>query len=243
VQVNHIEAMKQALELLESANVSTSLIWQREDCCKSLRQAIEQAEQDHTYGYAKGLAEAIFKQHFASDEHYASGRIVWGVNDTVIGILTQIDNMVSDMVRKPQQAEQAQPVATRGEMKFGGCPVCGSQTCVAGACQRPGLALKLAMAEENDKRLAALRAEQAQPDTEPFCYHDGRNIVGKEYADHSDVFPLYTAPPQRKPLTDEEIERIEALCIEPVDGTGWGFINRNQFARAIETAHGIKGEA
>ena len=58
---------------------------------------------DNTYGYAKSLAEAIFKQHFASDEHYASGRVVWGVNDTVIGILTQIDNMVADMVRKPEQ--------------------------------------------------------------------------------------------------------------------------------------------
>lgn len=56
---------------------------------------------DNTYGYAKSLAEAIFKQHFSSDEHYASGRIVWGVNDTVIGILTQIDNMVADMVRRP----------------------------------------------------------------------------------------------------------------------------------------------
>jgi hypothetical protein len=63
---------------------------------------------DNTYGYAKSLAEAIFKQHFASDEHYASGRIVWGVNDTVIGILTQIDNMVADMVRRPAQQE---PVA------------------------------------------------------------------------------------------------------------------------------------
>ena len=57
---------------------------------------------DNTYGYAKSLAEAIFKQHFSSDEHYASGRIVWDVNDTVIGILTQIDNMVADMVRKPE---------------------------------------------------------------------------------------------------------------------------------------------
>ena len=64
---------------------------------------------DNTYGYAKSLAEAIFKQHFASDEHYASGRIVWGVNDTVIGILTQIDNMVADMVRRP--AQQQEPVA------------------------------------------------------------------------------------------------------------------------------------
>ena len=63
----------------------------------------KQPEQDNTYNYAKNLAEAIFKQHFAGDEHYASGRIVWGVNDTVIGILTQIDNMVADMVRRPAQ--------------------------------------------------------------------------------------------------------------------------------------------
>ena len=65
---------------------------------------------DNTYNYAKSLAEAIFKQHFASDEHYASGQVVWGVNDTVIGILTQIDNMVADMVRRP--AQQQEPVAT-----------------------------------------------------------------------------------------------------------------------------------
>ena len=64
---------------------------------------MEQPAQDNTYNYAKNLAEAMFKRHFASDEHYASGRIVWGVNDTVIGILTQIDNMVADMVRRPAQ--------------------------------------------------------------------------------------------------------------------------------------------
>ena len=68
---------------------------------------------DNTYGYAKSLAEAIFKQHFASDEHYASGRVVWGVNDTVIGILTQIDNMVADMVRRSEQPAQQEPVAWR----------------------------------------------------------------------------------------------------------------------------------
>jgi hypothetical protein len=106
--------------LLEASRLAEAALFGPWDGCvnsiegraiTALRQAIEQAEQDHTYGYAKGLAEAIFKKHFASDEHYASGRIVWGVNDTVIGILTQIDNMVADMVRKPQQAEQAQPVA------------------------------------------------------------------------------------------------------------------------------------
>lgn len=44
--------------------------------------------------------------------------------------------------------------------------------------------------------------ESAQTEQEPFCYHDGRNIVGKEFADHSDVFPLYTSPnpEQQKPV-------------------------------------------
>jgi hypothetical protein len=45
--------------------------------------------------------------------------------------------------------------------------------------------------------------------------------------------PLYTTPPQRKPLTDEEIE----ACIHHVDEDGIGFF---AFARAIEAAHGIK---
>ncbi len=53
----------------------------------------------------------------------------------------------------------------------------------------------------------ALRERLAQPEQEPFCYHDGRNIVGKEFADHSDVFPLYTTPPMRQwqGLTADEI--------------------------------------
>ena len=38
--------------------------------------------------------------------------------------------------------------------------------------------------------------------------------------------------PQQKPLTDEKIEEIAAITLFPVD-----------FARAIEAAHGIKGDA
>jgi hypothetical protein len=103
-----IEAMKQALEALSYVMSHGVAVRQAKDI---LTAAIEQAEQDHTYGYAKELAETMFKQHFASDEHYASRRVVWSVNDTVIGILTQIDNMVSGMVRKPEQAEKQEPVA------------------------------------------------------------------------------------------------------------------------------------
>ena len=38
---------------------------------------------------------------------------------------------------------------------------------------------------------------------------------------------------QRKPLTDEEIWRVAANCLDSIAG-------RMQFARAIEAAHGIK---
>jgi hypothetical protein len=48
---------------------------------------------------------------------------------------------------------------------------------------------------------------------------------------------VYTTPPQRKPLTDEEIETYRYM----IDWTAhWSYI---KFARAIEAAHGIKGEA
>ena len=46
--------------------------------------------------------------------------------------------------------------------------------------------------------------------------------------------PLYTAPPQRKPLTDEEIQKMRHL----IDWTAeWTYIT---FARAVEAAHGIR---
>jgi hypothetical protein len=50
--------------------------------------------------------------------------------------------------------------------------------------------------------------------------------------------PLYTAPPQRKPLTGEEISKLwdEHTC--PLFGRQG--INPTEFARAIEVAHGIK---
>jgi hypothetical protein len=50
-----------------------------------------------------------------------------------------------------------------------------------------------------------------------------------------DAIPLYTTPPQRKPLTDEEVNKL-------VDDEDW-YNDPHGFVRAIEAAHGIKGEA
>jgi hypothetical protein len=45
--------------------------------------------------------------------------------------------------------------------------------------------------------------------------------------------PLYTHPPRREPLSDEELDR---LWREPMSAD-W---EHREFARAIEAAHGIK---
>jgi hypothetical protein len=88
----------------------------------------------------------------------------------------------------------------------------------------------------------ALKQAETAQGQEPFCYYDGRNIVGKEFADHSDVFPLYTTPPAAalKPLTDEQ---IDALSWGPHEGNPMTFAEGlRDFARAIEAVHGITGE-
>ena len=72
-----------------------------------------------------------------------------------------------------------------------------------------------------------------QTEQEPFCYHDGRNIVEKEFADHSDVFPLYTTPqpavPERKPWVGLTQQDINIAFDDTQEGGGF-----NEFARAIE---------
>ena len=88
--------------------------------------------------------------------------------------------------------------------------------------------------EEFDERvITALRERLAQPEQKPFCYHDGRNIVGKEYAHHCDVFPLYTHPAAQQPLTDEQFNRIPELYVIPPHHV-------EMVVRAIEATHGIK---
>ena len=56
--------------------------------------------------------------------------------------------------------------------------------------------------------------------------------------DDPSITLLYTAPPQREPLTVIEIE----VLIDSVDGLGIGRHVMHKVARAIEQAHGIGGK-
>ena len=92
--------------------------------------------------------------------------------------------------------------------------------------------------------ITALKAALAEPQQEPVAWYlpspDGDDSI---FRDHRTVkactgnkwegfVPLYTAPPQRKPLTEEEILNIFADVLQ--SGTFF------DVARAIEAAHGIK---
>jgi hypothetical protein len=100
------------------------------------------------------------------------------------------------------------------------------------------------------KAIAAIYEALAQPEQEPVAWvsttellvmrgnalggaKDWRINLGLVKQD-GDV-GLYTTPPQRKPLTDEEIGTIakEHIAI--------GTRSFEEFARRIEAAHGIKG--
>jgi hypothetical protein len=80
----------------------------------------------------------------------------------------------------------------------------------------------------------AMLAAAPQPEQEPVAYLC-ENAVGHKYfrwkkpSSTYKPIALYTAPPQRKPLTDEEIGKIAGETLDP-----WSC------ARAIEAAHGIK---
>jgi len=96
--------------------------------------------------------------------------------------------------------------------------------------------------------ITALREALAQPEREPVAivvaaeYEDGSHAGhhlewrGRNEAnDYPEGTKLYTHPPQRKPLTDEEIDQLSRTMVKGGKSVNW-------LCRAIEQAHGIVGE-
>ena len=103
--------------------------------------------------------------------------------------------------------------------------------------------------DEHDERSLRLlrehptyfRAALAEPVQEPVAWMvytpDGKSVcVTDNPADFTEThraLPFYTTPPQRKPLTEEEIGNA-------ANSVKWSQQYHVDFARAIEAAHGIK---
>jgi len=102
--------------------------------------------------------------------------------------------------------------------------------------------LPVDLLSESEREIKRLRAElfealcKRHVEAEPvaYGYRDARGNIRllNHYETKMDRIPLYTSPPQRQPLTDEE---IDALAIDE-DGLPNSHF---EFARAIERAHGI----
>ena len=78
--------------------------------------------------------------------------------------------------------------------------------------------------------LRAALAQQAEPVQEPVQEPEG--LDWRYTARIGYVVKPYTAPPQRQPLTQEEIDRICASL-------GFAAISPAEIVRAVERAHGI----
>ena len=101
-------------------------------------------------------------------------------------------------------------------------------------------------------RIAIIKEVLAQQEQEPLEYwnavegwvkidevrkHFGTVSCGTIYKTAGEGrVPLYTAPPQREPLTDEQIQKIWDVASGAIPN--WS--RHIAYARAIEAAHGIK---
>ena len=94
-----------------------------------------------------------------------------------------------------------------------------------------------------DNAITALRTALAEPEPEPVAWQwkDGTLTNDPDRADGTWT-PLYAHPPQRKPLTDEEIELLAVKHAPPIDPAFAKDDDFIEFARAVERAHGIGGE-
>ena len=84
--------------------------------------------------------------------------------------------------------------------------------------------------------LEVIAALKTQPEQEPVAWINEHGHIDRgldAILDPTGWTPLYTAPPQRKPLTEDEISEIAMDC---------SFVSESDtyFARAIEKAHGIE---
>ena len=117
--------------------------------------------------------------------------------------------------------------------------------CSARLCEFNSMSSRREMLRLMIEATDALRAALAEPEQEPVAYyhpHKGfywakPTRISAPTAVDVKPLPLYTTPPQRKPLTDEEIEVLAKKH------NGIYYDCDITFARAIEAAHGIKGGA
>lgn len=107
-------------------------------------------------------------------------------------------------------------------------------------CDSAVSAIREALAEPEQKPVAVVTSQTGDPAMTMSWHHEPALPIGTK---------LYTAPPARKPLTDEQIDAefdrecwVTVVFADGTKGIALDKVTARDFARAIERAHGI-GEA
>lgn len=87
------------------------------------------------------------------------------------------------------------------------------------------------------KRYKALAEPEPKPVAWMFVDDTGMKFVSVDRP-HKDFQPLYTAPTPRRPLTPEQLTKIELGLRVYADNDRYD-LSLHDFARAVEAAHGI----
>jgi len=122
------------------------------------------------------------------------------------------------------------------EWCYGGEPVNTAEAIQAG---------KQLIAELESQEPVAWRTFDGEGQYQYRAYEENESYVDdwdKRNPNHKGwVEPLYTHPPQRKPLTDEQIDALWVLT--PDEWDDCNFVLYARITRIIEAAHGIKEES
>ena len=163
-------------------------------------------------------------------------------------------NMIKQVIALAQQPAQGCDYCNHPQYVGTKCKNCGREQPAQQGCMRCNTPKKCAL--YGCSPLTWPTEPPAQPQQEPVATVESVATVVSESGNqevtmswwHEPALPvgtkLYTTPPQRKPLTDEEIwDEVKAADLDWQ--TGWSLdedaSNRYiTFARAIEAAHGIK---
>jgi hypothetical protein len=92
-----------------------------------------------------------------------------------------------------------------------------------------------------DRALQALAQPSDSVEQEPVGVIQHLDELNEQWTKHRPIgTKLYTTPPKRQPLTDDQIKKLADNCTPE---TETGSLNYEKFARDIEAAHDIKGSS
>ena len=187
--------------------------------------ALQESLREHMAEIKRLNEYLIWKQHRA--EHvgtHGPGCATWGPKH--YECLLRAYNAMKE--RTSQESRQVEPVAYVTGFTKGRCTIA-----LVDPAWIPPVGMALYRSPPN-------QSEDALGMVEPVAWMThGNDLLPLFHKNKQAAFgwganprPLYTTPPKREPLTDEEISMIFIYCGR----------DKETFARAIERAHGIGGE-